>query len=128
MIVDCMVVVARCSETFLWRKRYSTSGMGVCSCLFRNCVGLYRYFSFCVSIWIQYPHARLRLDDALQHADPTPAYDMFNVYVQRVHERVAFAREQLKEPKDFTIDENYLWDRSDVKWAKNEEELNELGG
>jgi carboxyl-terminal processing protease len=69
---------------------------------------------------------RLRLDDALQHADPTPAYDMFNVYVQRVHERVAFARAQLKEPMDFTIDENYLWDRSEVKWAKSEEELNEF--
>jgi len=69
---------------------------------------------------------RLHLDDALQHSDPTPAYEMFNVYVERVKERVAFAREQLKQPMDFTIDENYLWDRSDVKWARSEAELNEF--
>ena len=69
---------------------------------------------------------RLNLDDALQHSDPTPAYEMFNVYVQRVKERVAFAREQLKQPMDFTIDENYIWDRSDIKWAKTEAELDEF--
>jgi carboxyl-terminal processing protease len=68
---------------------------------------------------------RLRLDDALQHSNPSPAYEMFNVYVQRVHERVAFAREQLQQPMDFTLDESYLWNREDVKWAANEAELNE---
>jgi carboxyl-terminal processing protease len=69
---------------------------------------------------------RLRFDDALQHSDPTPAYEMFNVYVERVRERVAFARAQLKQPMDFTIDESYVWDRSDIKWAKTEAELNEF--
>jgi carboxyl-terminal processing protease len=69
---------------------------------------------------------RLRMDEALQHSDPTPAYEMFNVYVDRVHERVKFAREQLKHPMDFTIDEYYAWDRSETKWAKSEAELNEF--
>jgi len=69
---------------------------------------------------------KLSLDDALQHSDPTPAYEMFNVYVERVRQRVDFAREQLKKPMDFTIDENYLWDRSDIKWAKSEAELDEF--
>jgi len=69
---------------------------------------------------------RLGMDDALRHADPTPAYDMFNVYVGRVHERVKFAREQLKKPMNFDIDEKYIWDRSDTEWAKSEAELNEF--
>ncbi len=69
---------------------------------------------------------RLQLDEALQHANPAPAYDMFNVYVSRVHERVKYARELLKQPMDFTIDENYDWDRSEIKWAKSEKELNEF--
>jgi carboxyl-terminal processing protease len=69
---------------------------------------------------------RLSMDDALQHSDPTPAYEMFNVYVERVRERVEFARAQLKKPMDFTVDENYLWDRSEIKWAKSEAELNEF--
>ncbi len=69
---------------------------------------------------------RLLLDDALQHSDPTPAYEMFNVYVNRVHERVKFAREQLKSPMDFTIDEVYVWDRSETEWAKTAAELDEF--
>ena len=69
---------------------------------------------------------RLHMDDALQHSDPSPAYEMFNVYVDRVHERVKFAREQLKAPMDFTIDESYAWDRSETKWAKSEAELDEF--
>jgi carboxyl-terminal processing protease len=69
---------------------------------------------------------RLKFDDALQHSDPAPAYDIFNVYVERVRQRVSFAREQLKKPMDFTIDESYIWDRSETKWAKNSEELDEF--
>ena len=69
---------------------------------------------------------RLNLDDALQHSDPAPAYDMFNVYVVRVRERVKFARDQLKQPMDFTIDEIYVWDRSETEWAKSEAELDEF--
>jgi carboxyl-terminal processing protease len=69
---------------------------------------------------------RLSLDEALQHSDPTPAYDMFNVYVNRVHERVKFARAQLEQPMDFTIDESYSWDREETKWAKSEAELDEF--
>ncbi len=69
---------------------------------------------------------RLQLDDALVHSNPSPAYEMFNVYVGRVHDRVKFAREQLKTPMDFTIDESYAWDRSETKWANTEAELDEF--
>lgn len=69
---------------------------------------------------------RLKLDDALQHSDPAPAYEIFNVYADRVRQRVQFAREQLKNPMDFTIDESYAWDRADTKWAKNAAELDEF--
>mgnify|MGYP001817933822 CR=1 FL=1 len=69
---------------------------------------------------------RLNMDDALQHSDPTPAYEIFNTYVDRVQERVVFAREQLKQPMDFTVEESYMWDRSDVKWANTEAELDEF--
>jgi len=69
---------------------------------------------------------RLKLDDALQHSDPSVAYEMFNVYVERVRERVKFARAQLQQPMDFSIDESYAWDRSDTKWAKSAAELDEF--
>jgi len=84
-------------------------------------------FSFYLATDIEtFAPYRLNMDDALQHSDPAPAYEMFNVYVDRVHQRVNFAREQLKAPMDFTIDETYVWDRSETKWAKSEAELNEF--
>lgn len=84
-------------------------------------------FSFFLAADIEtFSPYRLQLDEALQHADLAPAYDIFNVYVGRVHERVKFARVQLKQPMDFTIEEVYAWDRSDTKWAKTDRELNEF--
>ena len=84
-------------------------------------------FSFFLATDIEtFAPYRLHLDDALVHSNPAPAYEMFNVYVGRVHERVKFAREQLKTPMDFTIDESYGWDRSETKWAKTEAELDEF--
>jgi len=68
---------------------------------------------------------KLEMDDALQHSNPTPAYDIFAVYVERVHERVKYARDLLKQPFDFAVDESYPWDREDTKWATTEYQLNE---
>jgi len=84
-------------------------------------------FSFFLAVDIEtFAPYRLHMDDALQHSDPAPAYEMFNVYVDRVRDRVVFAREQLKTPMDFTIDESYPWDRSETEWAKTAEELDEF--
>ena len=69
---------------------------------------------------------RSGLDDALRHSDLTPAYDIFNVYVNRVRERVAYSLEALHRPMDFTIDEYYEFDREHAPWAKSNAELDEL--
>ena len=69
---------------------------------------------------------RTSLDDALRHSDLMPAYDIFNVYVERVQERVDYARERTKQPFDFTIDEYYRYDREDQPWIATTDELNEL--
>jgi carboxyl-terminal processing protease len=66
------------------------------------------------------------LDDALRHSDLSPAYEIFNVYADRVHQRVAYARESLKKSFDFTIDENYVYDRSEAEWAVDGTELDEI--
>jgi carboxyl-terminal processing protease len=69
---------------------------------------------------------RIALDDALRHSDLTPAYEIFNVYADRVRQRVAFARELLKRPFDFTIDEYYVYDRSEEDWISSQAELDDL--
>jgi len=69
---------------------------------------------------------RSGLDDALRHSDLLPAYEIFNIYVERVRQRVNYSRLQVKQPFDFTIDEYYPYDREDANWAQTTEELDEL--
>ena len=59
---------------------------------------------------------RTALDDALKNRDLAPAYEIFNVYLQRVAERTAYARGLLKQPLDFTRDEDFRFDREDHPW------------
>jgi carboxyl-terminal processing protease len=69
---------------------------------------------------------RTGLDDALRHSDLLPAYEIFNVYVDRVRQRVNYARTLAKQQFDFTIDEYYQFDREDEDWEKNTEALDEI--
>lgn len=69
---------------------------------------------------------RHQMDDALRHSDLHSAFEMFNVYTDRVLDRAAYARQRVKEPFDFTIDEDYQYDREDEPWARNRTELDEL--
>jgi carboxyl-terminal processing protease len=66
------------------------------------------------------------LDDALRHSDLSPAYEMFNIYADRVRQRVAHAQGLLNTPFDFTVDESYVYDRSEAEWATDTLELNEV--
>jgi carboxyl-terminal processing protease len=66
------------------------------------------------------------LDDALRHSDLSPAYEMFNVYADRVRHRVGFAKELLNHPFDFSIEESYVYDRTEDDWAADQAELDEI--
>ncbi len=66
------------------------------------------------------------LDDSLRRAELNSAFTIFKVYRQRVDQRVAFALQQLSAPFDFARKEAFVFDRSDVVWAKNSSELDEI--
>lgn len=66
------------------------------------------------------------LDDALRHSDLQPAYEIFNIYLERVRERVAYSRQKAHKPMDFTVDEFYQYDRSEAPWAENTAEMDEI--
>jgi carboxyl-terminal processing protease len=66
------------------------------------------------------------MDDALRHSDLLSAYEIFNVYSERVQQRGDYARKRVKEPFDFTIDEYYQFDREGEPWAGDVAELDEL--
>ncbi len=74
----------------------------------------------------QFERFRRGLDDALRHSDLAPAFEIFNLYSNRVTERVEYAQVLLTQPMDFTIEEEYRFDRTESDWALNQEALNEI--
>lgn len=74
-----------------------------------------------------FAHWRTELDDAIREGKLQPAFAIFNVYLQRVQQRVAFARALLaKADFDFGKSETWAYDREKAPWAKNDAELDAL--
>ena len=69
---------------------------------------------------------RASFDDALRNRQLQPAFDIFNVYLERVAQRTAHARALLKKDFDFTAKETYQFDREDAAWPATTAELDEL--
>ncbi len=70
--------------------------------------------------------ARDKLGDAIRNKDLSVAFAIFNLYVERVGERTAFARAELKKGFDFSKDESYQYQREKAPWAKTDAEVNDL--
>ncbi|ANO53151.1 carboxy terminal-processing peptidase [Woeseia oceani] len=69
---------------------------------------------------------RYKIDDMVR-ADPlTPVFDMFDVYRTRARERLSYAIQLLETEPDYTIDEEYEFDREEAPWAKSKSELDEI--
>jgi len=69
---------------------------------------------------------RYLLDDMVRSEPLDPVFNMFQVYQTRVRERLEFALKQLETEPDFTVDEEYVFDREDQPWAKTAGELDEI--
>ncbi|MBT3379655.1 MAG: carboxy terminal-processing peptidase [Lentisphaerae bacterium] len=66
------------------------------------------------------------LDDLVLQGQVTIAFDVYERYVQRVRERVAFVKSRLEVPFDFTKDEQMILDRSELPWCASVSELDEV--
>ena len=69
---------------------------------------------------------RYQLDDVVRNKPLDPIFEMFSIYQTRVRERLDFALSQLESEPDFTVEEEYQFDRSEEPWAKTEAELDEI--
>jgi len=72
---------------------------------------------------------RLNLDNALRRGDLAPAFDIFNLYQSRVHDRLTWIIGQLRlglDQYDFTVDEELNLDRKGEPWAANQKALDDL--
>lgn len=69
---------------------------------------------------------RFSFDDDLKAGDLSVPFYIFNVYIKRYNERIKFALSQVNNPFDFTVDEQYTYDREKLPWFSSEEEANQL--
>ena len=68
---------------------------------------------------------RYLLDDALEEPDLEPAFAIFRIYRQRVAERTDYAGQLLETGFDFSIDEDYMFDRLETDRAQTRADLDE---
>lgn len=69
---------------------------------------------------------RYQLDDIVKSRPLDPVYEMFQIYRTRVRERLAYALILLETEPDFSIDEEFQFDRADMPWAESSQELDEI--
>lgn len=67
-----------------------------------------------------------QLDDQLKRGESTAAYDIFNKLLKRRYDRYQYALTLLDREITFEADEDFVIDRSELDWAKDRNELNEL--
>ncbi|MDH4255678.1 MAG: carboxy terminal-processing peptidase [Gammaproteobacteria bacterium] len=69
---------------------------------------------------------RFQLDDMVGDASLTPVFEMFEVYRTRARERMDYATRLLDTEPDFTVDEEYEFERAEQAWAETTAELDEI--
>lgn len=69
---------------------------------------------------------KTKLDDQLKGGDIAFAFKVYNLFQNRVANRVAFVKELLEKGVDLTTTNTYTWKRRDAAWPDGEEAWNEL--
>jgi carboxyl-terminal processing protease len=69
---------------------------------------------------------RHELDDMVRAEPMDPIFDMFEVYRTRARERLNFALTQLETEPDYSVEEEYQFDREDEPWVETQAELDEI--
>ncbi|MDP1871507.1 MAG: carboxy terminal-processing peptidase [Gallionella sp.] len=69
---------------------------------------------------------RPRLIDAVLKENLSTPFAIYNLYQQRVAERIRYARSLLSQGFDFESPDSYQYLRKHAAWPKSEEEINEL--
>jgi carboxyl-terminal processing protease len=67
-----------------------------------------------------------KIDDAIKREDLRIPFSIFNVYEQRVVDRMDYARTLLTQNFDFSVQEAYSLSRDEAPWAQSEAESDDL--
>lgn len=69
---------------------------------------------------------RTQMDDFIKAGNLKPAFEIFNLFRQRVTTRTNHALEVLDGDFDFSEEETYRWDRKKAEWAMSDKDLDEI--
>ena len=69
---------------------------------------------------------KARFDDMIRSGDVEPAFVMYARFQQRNRERIQYAIDLLAKEPDWTLKENFEFDREKAPWPASTEELDEL--
>ncbi len=89
------------------------------------------YYDFDHSVFLQsdldlLAERQTTIDDELLSGNVSFGYDIYNLYCERLKERIDFATNLLAQANwDFSVDENYRIKRKDAPWPKTREEAEE---
>jgi carboxyl-terminal processing protease len=73
----------------------------------------------------QFQQYRYNMDNSILTGWLKPSFHIYSVFQQRWSERNHYAMSLLEKEMDFTIKEEFIYDREKVAWANNEQELND---
>ena len=69
---------------------------------------------------------RNSLDDSLRSGDMDPVFDIFRLYRLRTQQNLTYALTVLEEEPDFSVNEDYVFDRKDLPWISTPAEMQDL--
>jgi len=69
---------------------------------------------------------RYELDEKSRAGELEPAFDIFNRFRNRVSQRLTYALSLLDTEPDFSLDEDFRWDRTELGWPSSEAEMQEI--
>lgn len=69
---------------------------------------------------------RYSLDNTLQSGNMQPVFVIYSKYRDRVIENFDYALSLLNEKPNFTVDETYEFERSEIPWATNKQEMQDI--
>ncbi len=67
-----------------------------------------------------------QLDDAVRRGQMQPVFDIFNVFHARNRDRIEYSLSLLDQEPDFSIDEEFEFDRTDAEWIVDKDEMDEI--
>ena len=127
---DLFQKVARTVASELPRQHLSrrTLDDAVSQLMFKNFISSLDYdrLYFLASDIQSFSRKEMLLDDELQDGNLDFASEIFEVFKERVRNRLAYTEELLAAGFDFSVEESYRWKRKDEPWAADEAEWNEL--